>query len=114
MQAGMLPVLALAGADKTAAALSARRSSDAGTAPSSPARPSAAAMRAATPPRAAASAVSPVLDLTPARVGAGAAADDAAAAACKARRVMCAECGADGHWRYDCPARYACGRAGTV
>ena len=96
----MLPARAPTGAGKAAAA---------GTAPSSPVRPSAAAMRAATPPRGAASAMSPVLDVTPARAGVAAGAHEAGA--CKARRVMCAECGADGHWRVDCQLRYSCGRA---
>ena len=41
------------------------------------------------------------LDVTPAR----AEADGEAAAAAKPRRVLCADCGGEGHWRWECSLR---------
>ena len=86
-----------AGAKSTASA-SAASSTRASSAPATPLRLGAKpSSRSVTPLRSMSPALA--LDLTPAREAHMGAGDDK-------RRVMCAECGTDGHWRWDCDKRY--------
>lgn len=71
------------------------------TAPSTPARAPVAGRGTATP---LGSRTMPALDVTPARTDAAAGTAGPTAGA-KRSRVLCAECGADGHWSYECPIR---------